>query len=565
MMKIFAPFALALVALQQGQRASAHVLNQNEVDANPHGRKLKKTKAGKGAKKKGKNTKKCKVDKTSITGSYLGHDTEDGSEQKLEILCIDDLCDVTLNDLIFSTCFPVVGGFFGGLAVARDIPIDDLCDFELPLYCRAPNEALINYDAEPSAILTGNVLSSPGGGLFREGPGFYYYKTSDPDIKSLPSPEIDGAIDITGYYTGKDIEDGSSQLLSIFCGDSNSCDIAITDSSFSICTEVEGITFFRGVALATDVPRDELNDFQLQLYCLDTTQTDITDVDGPSSTLTGNIEILQDGLIRRTGPGFDYFKSVNPASPTGDFTQRVFGIDTEDGSIQFISLDCKEGFCDIVLADQSWGTCFEVRPEDSIGQGVAIARGVPQDNLDDFVLLLYCVSLSDLAVGNGIDYSTPTTTLTGNMDFIEDGIIRRTGPGFTYFNRFWEGSSTESISSGIYQGIKLFDSSPDFVFVTCDDGTCQVSLFNYIFGQCVGPTGNTIINGFGYARDVPEDALGSFDLDVYCTVRGQEIDFDNDSPTYTEVGFGLIPEDPPGVLTRLGTNPITKLYKYSSE
>merc|ERR1711935_321581 len=99
----------------------------------------------------------------------------------------------------------------------------------------------------------------------------------------------------------------------------------------------------------------------------------------------------------------------------------------------------------------------------------------------------------------------------------------------------------------------------------CDDGTCQVSLFNYLFGQCVAPTGNTIINGFGYARDVPEDALGSFDLDVYCTARGQEIDFDNDSPTYTEVGFGLIPEDSPGVLTRLGTNPITKLYKYSSE
>jgi len=94
-----------------------------------------------------------------------------------------------------------------------------------------------------------------------------------------------------------------------------------------------------------------------------------------------------------------------------------------------------------------------------------------------------------------------------------------------------------------------------------------LTQFNYVFPQCILPPNfETFYNGFGIAKNIPEDSLDNFDVEIYCTAEtGQEIDLEVDRPTFIE-GYGLVSIDPPGAILRPETEPRnTILYKYSSE
>ena len=109
------------------------------------------------------------------------------------------------------------------------------------------------------------------------------------------------------------------------------------DGSFSTCKDIYGSPFFYGVGLAKSVPRTSLDDFVIELYCINPGET-IDSSTPPDANLTGNLAILRENVLLRTGTGFVYQK-VGPANDNGfsinyDYTEGFFGIDEEDGSIQ---------------------------------------------------------------------------------------------------------------------------------------------------------------------------------------------------------------------------------------
>lgn len=186
---------------------------KNAADPNAQGKGGNKGKAG-----------KSPLGEKSLAGQYFGFDTEDGSPQNLFVLCGDETCDITLQDSRFSTCEQVLGAgeFFGGVAVARDVPADSLDDFSLELYCIEESGGSIDFTKSPSSILTGDVQVLPNGQLIRTGPGFFY------TMQSFIKTEEDGAmieveagdIDDVGYningdYTSVDMSDGSAEVRSL--------------------------------------------------------------------------------------------------------------------------------------------------------------------------------------------------------------------------------------------------------------------------------------------------------------------------------------------------------------
>ena len=118
------------------------------------------------------------------------------------------------------------------------------------------------------------------------------------------------------------------------------------------------------------------------------------------------------------------------------------------------------GLCDITLNDTSFSTCIERLGTQRYFGGIAKADQVPQvsgidsatakmgsekidswptnhshisfmqNSLHDFKLELFCAP----DVRQGIDYDNVIAELTGNIKFLESGIIERTGPGFVYYN-----------------------------------------------------------------------------------------------------------------------------------
>ena len=100
-----------------------------------------------------------------------------------------------------------------------------------------------------------------------------------------------------------------------------------------------------------------------------------------------------------------------------------------------LKLKCRKGLCDVVLIDSSFSTCKD--ENSGIGfaylGGIARADNVPQDSLHDFDLNLYCVT--DLDSLDRIDYSVDPIILAGNLVFLEDGLVRRLGPGKHYLSQ----------------------------------------------------------------------------------------------------------------------------------
>ena len=156
----------------------------------------------------------------SLTGTYIGVDTDDASLQTLELLCDEKHCDFFLTDPRFSTCEQELGAgtFNTGVGIAKSVPVDSLDDFKIALYCLQEGETEIDFDDDPTTYLTGNIELLPGGGIRRTGPGFSYSKTSVPEIKDTASKSIsinDKSINLNGQYRGIDLQDGSGQVRSI--------------------------------------------------------------------------------------------------------------------------------------------------------------------------------------------------------------------------------------------------------------------------------------------------------------------------------------------------------------
>ena len=106
----------------------------------------------------------------------------------------------------------------------------------------------------------------------------------------------------SGYYNGLDIEDSSEQLIQLTCS-GGVCEIILLDSLFATCGGI-----FGGIGLARNIPQDSLNDFEISLYCKQSSDS-VIDVNGePSGTLDGSLAFLSDGGIHRKGPDFIYYK-----------------------------------------------------------------------------------------------------------------------------------------------------------------------------------------------------------------------------------------------------------------
>ena len=170
--------------------------------------------------------------------------------------------------------------------------------------------------------------------------------------KSKASKSME-AQSLTGVYNSVDTEDATVQNLLIVCDDDEDkdeggiCNITLQDARFSTCDQIVPGTN-GGVAIANGIPIDSINDFKFDLYCLQPGETVIDYNKDPTTTLPGDIEVLPDGSLRRTVPGFFYskvslpeIKDVSNDEEVANIDDETFdpngnyrGVDLEDGSFQ---------------------------------------------------------------------------------------------------------------------------------------------------------------------------------------------------------------------------------------
>ena len=203
--------------------------------------------------------------------------------------------------------------------------------------------------------------------------------------------------------------------------------------------------------------------------------------------------------------------------------------------IPALQINCEEGFCDLSLIDSSFSSCKDQNSGIAYSYlgGIAVAENVPQNSLHDFQLELFCVE--DASSIGSIDYDVTPIILTGNLVFLEDGIIRRTGPGFNYFASSNLDLQTNEVS-GLYSGARLYDGGNQNLHIQCSMGMCDVIVWTSINYECItGPTSRFIVNGIAVAKAVPMDSLGDFSVDLYCVSpeAGVEIDYEVDDPIKT--------------------------------
>jgi len=442
---------------------------------------------------------------------------------------------------VFTTCIEVTGNaYFGGVAIADGIPEDSLDDFNLFLYCLQEGQLEIDFNTDtPVTTLKGNMISLEDGVIRRTGTGFTYFSNYRGDL-SVDKPSVPKS----GSYTGTDTEDGANQIMNIYCKD-GMCDVHLGDLGFSTCTLITGDPFFGGIAIARNVPEESLDDFKLDLYCLGVGQTQFSST--PTGTLTGSMIVLKDGIIRRTGPGFTfYLVSDNNGSTdvqigNGKYLNNGY---TTDGSRSSYEILCAEGKCDVVLEDTIFPACFALTGTNYFG-GFAIAKGVDQASLGNFSLDLYC------AKGLGIDIDMeddqPITTISSRLEVLEDGILIEIDSGNRYFNWYSGGNPTNPTTSlypnGIYYGQILDNGLIGFRTIYCNENKlCDIVSSGISSNPCIRITQAVAVrpfNGVAIVKDVPQDSLDDFDIDLYCLAPAQQVDYGTTNPTLTMRG-GMI-------------------------
>ena len=154
----------------------------------------------------------------TLTGYYSGFDTEDGSPQSIALLCdeVEKTCDITLRDSRFSTCEQILGtgSFFGGVGIAKGVPIKSLDEFSIELFCVENKGGTVDFTKQPTTTLTGDIEILPNGQLRRTGPGFFYSTIS---VFAENGKKTFGDIDDLGYnvngkFVGNDVSDGSQEV-----------------------------------------------------------------------------------------------------------------------------------------------------------------------------------------------------------------------------------------------------------------------------------------------------------------------------------------------------------------
>ncbi|KAL7455667.1 hypothetical protein ACHAWC_007212 [Mediolabrus comicus] len=527
----------------------------------------------------------------SLTGIYIGIDTEDATGQQLNIVCDDDdedkdevsLCNITLRDSRFSACDLLVPySSDHGVGIAKDIPKDSIGNFQFELYCLKPGETEIDFNSDPTTTLPGDIEILPDGSLRRTGPDFFYAKVSLPEIKDENGDEVpdidDEKFNPNGSYRGLDLRDGSVQFMDLDCTRSE-CDILLSDSSWTSCKALLGQSFYQGVGIAKGVPRGSLSNFDIELYCLEDDVRFVNYTREPDTILPGNLILDRDGILKRTGLDTEttYIKIgpnevEEPFSVYEDFALSLVGLDTEDASQQFLTIDCKRGFCDIELADTSFSTCIDAIPGDIYLAGLAIATDVPQDSLDNFTLPLYCATNVSEPIGFGIDidYTAPAAILKGNFVFRQPGIIERTGPGFKYFSDFKGAGGDRALTttgSRFYQGFRYDNGGSKLLFTSCQHKKCEVIIYSVIEPACIIPSGGRpFLNGVAVSSNVSEDSLDNFEIGLYCVPAGPgaKIDYNTQQPIST-IKVSITPSDQRGTI-RLGEddNKEIQLFKISA-
>ena len=92
-------------------------------------------------------------------------------------------------------------------------------------------------------------------------------------------------------------------MLSLLCGD-KACDVTLSDQRFSTCEQETGndFDFYGGVGYSADVPINSIGNFRLGLYGATSAGGTIDlERDEPTTMLTGNIDVLSNNQLLRTG------------------------------------------------------------------------------------------------------------------------------------------------------------------------------------------------------------------------------------------------------------------------
>jgi len=101
--------------------------------------------------------------------------------------------------------------------------------------------------------------------------------------------------------------------------------------------------------------------------------------------------------------------------------------------------------------------------------------------------------------------------------------LQRTGPGFTYVKL------TETLTKKPFSGNRNVvqrlvgsdseDGSPQAINVLCNEGLCDIYLFDPSFSTCINKNGEIFGGGLAMALDIPQGSLDDFDLDLYCLIQ----------------------------------------------
>ncbi len=350
------------------------------------------------------------------------------------------------------------------------------------------------------------------------------------------------------------------------------CDIILSDTSWSGCKGLVSQSFYQGAGIAKVVPRDSLSNFNIKSYCLKDDER-VVDYEKPHQLLSGNLTLVRDGILQRTGtgPGIKYIKIgpnevEEPFSVYKDIALQLIGLDTEDASTQILTLDCKGGLCDVELGDTSFSTCIKDIPGDRYLGGLARATAVPQNSLHNFDLPLYCTS--DLS--KGINYTAPAATLKGNLIFYEGGIVQRTATGVNYvnvFNGVGDENALTTNGSSFYQGFRYDNGGAKFLSFSCQNKNCEVIIFSSIEPACIALSGGRLfLNGVATNKTVPQDSLDNFEIELYCLPQGPgaAIDYDTQDPIST-IKASITPSDKRGIIRLVeDDNEDNILFKLSS-
>jgi len=140
----------------------------------------------------------------------------------------------------------------------------------------------------------------------------------------------------------------------------------------------------------------------------------------------------------------------------------------------------------------------------------------------------------------------PVTTIASGLVVLEDGILLDIDSGNRYFNWYSGGNpanpTTSLYPNGLYYGQILDNGLIGIRTIYCNENKlCDIVSSAASSNSCIrilqgwfGP-----FNGVAIVKDVPQDSLDDFDIDLYCLLPAQQVDYGTTNPSLTMRG-GMI-------------------------